>query len=149
MDSVSVYIGVGIEQVWEEITDIDGMGSLSPENTGGYWISGSAEAIGSVFKGSNKHGLIRWSTTCTVVGSESPRYFSFEVAESQTRWTYFLESQEKGTLVTETREKLGDTAWHVRLINRLGLIGRNRDELMVSGMHATLAALKSKLEPSR
>ncbi|XGU21750.1 SRPBCC family protein [Rhodococcus sp. 3Y1] len=73
--------------MWKVVSDIEGMGRFSPENTGGTWTSGTPGTVGAKFKGTNKHGLIRWSTHCTVVDVVDCRRFSFESDEPKARWT--------------------------------------------------------------
>ena len=78
-DEVSLRIEAPPEAVYAIVTDIAQMGRLSPECTGGQWLGGATgPAVGARFKGSNKRGRARWSTTNTVVEAEPGRVFSFE-----------------------------------------------------------------------
>lgn len=146
MDRASVRIEAAPSAVWDVVTDITGFGRFSPENTGGRWTGGQPMSVGATFTGGNRHGLIRWTTHCTVVDVVAGQKFSFEVDESKARWTYLVEPSGTGTRVTETREIYGTPALHVRLVQRSKLIGRNRNALMQSGMQTTLARMKGYLE---
>src|SRR3546814_4042378 len=85
------------------------MGRLSPECTGGRWLAGATgPRVGARFKDTNKRGLMRWSTTNLVVDAEPDRRFAFETKQSGARWSYVLEPDGDGTLVTENRSMWRD-----------------------------------------
>ena len=51
------------QAVWEIISDLESMGRLSPENSGGRWEKGvNGVEEGVVFRGKNKNGFRQWST---------------------------------------------------------------------------------------
>ncbi|CAN5210312.1 SRPBCC family protein [soil metagenome] len=146
METASAYIEATPVSVWKVVSDSEGMGRFSPENTGGTWTSGTPGTVGAKFKGTNKHGLIRWSTHCTVVDVVDCRRFSFESDEPKARWTFVLEPSGTGTVLTETREIYATPALYVRMMSGSGLLGRGRDQLMQTGMETTLARIKAFLE---
>ncbi|MGC0366807.1 hypothetical protein ABH922_004791 [Rhodococcus sp. 27YEA15] len=146
MDRSFAYIESVPALVWNLISDIEGMGRFSPENTGGRWTSGTPGTVGAKFKGTNRHGLIRWNTHCTVVESVPGQRFAFDSDEPKARWTYIVEPSGIGTLLTETREIYARPALYVRLLSGSGLLGRDRDALMQSGMDTTLTRIKAFLE---
>jgi hypothetical protein len=88
------------------VSDVTRTGEWSPENTGGQWRGGaSGPVVGAKFRGSNRRGFRRWSTSCTVVSADPGKKFSFEVAFAGvpvSRWTYEFIPDGDGTLVTET-----------------------------------------------
>jgi hypothetical protein len=94
------------EKVWALVSDLPRMGEWSPENMGGKWVKGATgPALGAVFKGSNKNGLRRWSTTVTVVDSDPGKVFEFAVSSGPlaiARWRYEFEDAETGCRVTES-----------------------------------------------
>lgn len=94
------------EEVYDLVSDVVRMGEWSPENDGGKWLDGaSAPAVGARFRGSNRRGWRRWSTTCTVVAADPGRTFAFEVVAGPvpvSRWAYDFRSDGDGTIVTET-----------------------------------------------
>ena len=69
--AVTRDIAAPAEKVWALVSDLPRMGEWSPENAGGTWAKGATgPALGAVFKGTNKNGFRRWSTTVTVVACE-------------------------------------------------------------------------------
>ena len=82
-DQTSLRIAASPQRIYDLVTDVAGMGRLSPECTGGRWLDGATgPAVGARFKGSNKRGFVRWSTTNTVVAAEPGVVFSFETGDS-------------------------------------------------------------------
>ena len=88
------------------VSDVTRMGEWSPENVGGRWLGGAtAPLVGARFRGSNRRGWRRWSTTCRVVAAEPGSTFAFDVSVSgipASRWTYELRPDGDFTVVTET-----------------------------------------------
>lgn len=146
-DEVSVWIEAPPETVWELISDVERYGEWSPENSGGRWTT--EPGPGAAFTGSNRRGLVRWTTRCTVIEYERPARFSFEVTESQTRWGYRLEAEDGGTRVTEWRTRFGTPPFLVRMIVKSGVLGRDRDGFVVEGMRQTLERVKTAAEATR
>lgn len=148
MDEVSVSVSAPAGTLYDLVADVTRMGRWSPECTGGRWVDGAAgPAVGARFKGSNRHGLLRWSTRCTITKADPGRAFEWEVRESGMRWGYRFEAQpDGGTTVTEYREQLRRPPPHIRLVQRSGLIGRDREQLMLEGMRQTLDRLKAAAE---
>jgi uncharacterized protein YndB with AHSA1/START domain len=147
MDKVSVWIDASPETVWDLVTDVGRYGEWSPENRGGRWDG--APGLGATFTGSNRRGVMRWSTHCEVVEYDPPCRFAFEVAESKMRWGYRLEPEAGGTRVTEWRLHVAPLPLPFRVIGATGLLGRHREQLLVEGMRETLAKVKSTAERSR
>lgn len=147
-DQVSLRIDAPPERIYDIVTDIAQMGRLSPECTGGKWLGGATgPAVGARFKGSNKRGLARWSTTNEVVAAEPGRRFSFETQQSAARWTYELEPDGTGTLVTERRELYKKRPTIAVIFTKLLLGGEDShsDELR-DGMRQTLERVKAIAE---
>lgn len=99
-------IAAPAEKVWGLVADLPRMGEWSPENTGGKWVKGATgPALGAVFRGNNKNGVRRWSTTVTVVACEPGKVFEFAVTSGPlavAKWRYDFESTEAGCRVTES-----------------------------------------------
>lgn len=146
MDDVTVHIDAAPQRVWDLITDVTQMGRWSPECTGGRWTRGSGPEPGARFVGTNRHGFMRWSTHCTVAAAEPGEHFAFDVSESRTRWGYRLRAKDGGTELTEYRCSLGSSPWYVRWVAQVGLLGCERETLMVEGMRQTLQAIKTAAE---
>lgn len=136
------------EQVYDLIADVTAMGRWSPECTGGKWLDGATgPSVGARFKGSNRHGPMRWSTRCRVTKAERGRAFEWEVQESGTTWGYrFDPAGDARTVVTEYREQRASVPWYITLVQRSGIIGRDRQHLLLEGMRQTLERLKAAAE---
>jgi uncharacterized protein YndB with AHSA1/START domain len=148
MDTVSVTINAPAENVYDLLADIAQMGRWSPECTGGRWVGDATEpAVGARFKGSNRHGLMRWTTNCSVTKAERGKAFEWEVKESGMRWGFRFEpAPGGGTVVTEYRDRAKEAPLPIRLFLRTGALGRDREGLMVDGMRQTLERLKAAAE---
>ncbi len=147
-DEATVRIEAPPARIWSIVTDIAGMGRLSPECTGGSWLDGATgPAVGARFKGHNKRGFARWSTTNTVVTAEANREFAFETKQSAARWRYRLEPDGTGTRVTETREMFTERPKVAVIFTKLllgGEEGHTRE--LRSGMQESLRRLKDLAE---
>ena len=66
--------------------------------------------VGARFKGYNRHGKHKWSTTCTVTESAPGKLFSFSAqpkgAKTQSLWRYEPETTSGGTRVRESFQVL-------------------------------------------
>lgn len=115
---MSARIAADPDTVYALVSDVTRMGEWSPENTGGRWLGGATgPAPGARFRGSNRRGWRRWSTTCTVVEAVPGRRFAFDVAVGPVpaaRWAYDLEPDGDATVVTE-RWTDRRPAWFARL----------------------------------
>lgn len=147
-DSASVRISAPPEAIYAIVTDIAGMGRLSPECTGGKWLDGaSGPAVGVRFKGTNKRGMARWSTTNTIVTAEPGRAFAFETKDSGIRWSYTMEPDGEGTVVTESRTEFAERPTLARVFSKLFLGGvEEHDDEMRQGLVHTLERLKQVAE---
>lgn len=152
MDEVSLRIEAPAEELYDLLTDVTAMGRWSPECTGGAWLDGATgPAAGARFKGTNKRGVMRWTTHCEVTRAQRPEVFEWQVKESGMIWGYRFEPDGpdgQATVVTEYRRQTRDTPWYIKAVQRSGLLGRDREALMVDGMRRTLEQLKAAAETS-
>ena len=150
MDEVSLPIAAPPERLYDLITDVTQMGRWSPECTGGRWLGGAdGPAPGARFRGSNRHGLVRWWTHCEVTRADRPSAFEFRVRESGMRWGYRFEpdpADPATTVVTEYRDHVRQPPALVAGLVRTGLLGRSREDMLVDGMRNTLQRLKVAAE---
>lgn len=149
----TVRIEAPAERVWELVSDLPGMGALSPENTGGSWRGGATGAVvGARFRGRNRNGWRRWSTTVRVTRCVPGRSFAFTVTALGTpvsEWAYDLAPDGDGACtVTETWY---DRRWSWTKPAGALLSGvRERGEATAAAeIEATLAALTRAAEGSR
>ena len=146
--SRSADVAAAPEEVLAVVSDLPGMGRLSPENTGGRWTGGATgPRVGATFRGTNRRGARRWSTAAVVTAYEPGRAFAFDVAAlglPVARWSYEVAAVPGGSRVTET--------WTDRrgvLLRRLGglLTGvGDREAYTARSIEQTLAAVKGRLE---
>jgi hypothetical protein len=154
-DTVSLLIDAPAELLYDIVSDPSRMGELSPECTGGHWLDGATgPAVGARFKGTNKRGIIRWSTKPTVLVADRGKEFAFEVGQSGTAWRYRFEPQGTGTLVTETRVASTGYPLVARVFTTLFLGGvEGHTAELRRGMAETLRRLKTvaeaEAEPAR
>jgi polyketide cyclase/dehydrase/lipid transport protein len=147
-DEVSVRIAAPAERIYGIVTDIAQMGRLSPECTGGRWLGdATGPTVGARFKGSNKRGFARWSTTNEVVEADPGRAFSFQTLQSGYQWTYRMEADGDGTVVTESRAPFKERPMVAKVFTKvlLGGVDGHEDELR-DGMRATLDRVKEIAE---
>ena len=92
--SRSISVAAPARRVWELVSDLPGMGRMSPENVGGRWLGGATgPAVGARFKGRNRNGWRRWSTTVTVSRCVPGEAFAFTVGYlgiPVSEWAYEL-----------------------------------------------------------
>src|SRR5690348_3541744 len=93
--------------VYDLVTDVPAIGERSPECYRAEWLDGATgPAPGARFRGSNKIGPIRWTTTCTVTTADPEREFAFNViggnGRVQTQWQYRIEPTDTGCRLTES-----------------------------------------------
>lgn len=104
--SASATIAALPDTLYDLVTDVARMGEWSPENVGGRWLGdATAASVGARFRGSNRRGWRRWSTTCTIVEADPGSRFAFDVSVAgipASRWTYDFRPDGDATIVTET-----------------------------------------------
>lgn len=91
-------------KVYGLITDLPTLASLSPESAGMKWRKGDHASAGAKFKGTNRNGFRRWTTTCTVTDAELGRVFAFDVrylGQPIAHWRYDITAEGSGCRVTE------------------------------------------------
>ena len=146
--SRSTEVAAPPERVWALVSDLPRMGELSPENTGGRWLGGATGPVpGARFRGKNRRGARRWSTSVRVTRCEPPRSFAFDVTSGGlgvATWAYEVEPTAGGCRVTET--------WTDRRGPLMRAIGaavsgvKDREEFSASSIEQTLDRVKAAAE---
>ena len=146
--SVTTHIAAAPERVYELVSDLPRMGEWSPENTGGKWIKGATgPAVGARFRGTNRKGIARWSTTCTIVEATPGKAIAWDVTAGPfgvARWGYAIEPTADGCDVTETWED--HRAPVMRKVTGLALSVGDRAAHNEANMRTTLERLKAAAE---
>jgi len=143
----TVHIAAPPEKVYEMVSDVTRMGEWSPETHTCEWIEGATgPAVGARFKGSNKRGILRWSTRPTVKVADAGKQFTFETGKpgkEDTRWTYRLAPKDGGTDLTESFESLRYT-----LFFKIVSPPKMRKRQLQEGIEKTVVRIKQVAEGS-
>ena len=140
----TIEIAATPSAVYDLIADISRTGQWSPECRACEWID-EPGLVGSRFRGHNRRGLARWTTTAEVIVADRPTTFAFATlhrGRHSTRWQYELAGDEVTTL-TESFEAVS-TPWLIGLAERLLI--RNRQQQLEAGIGATLTRIKTIAE---
>lgn len=148
----SVHVQASPEELYALVSDVTRMGEWSPETVRCEWLGGATgPAVGARFKGSNRRGIMRWSTKPRVVAAEPGREFAFVAGlmmfnRDMTKWRYQFEAAaDGGTDLTESFEMVDDVPWYVSLGERImGIEDRKAD--LEAGMQSTLERIKAAAE---
>ena len=103
--------------------------------------------VGARFSGSNRHGIFRWVTRCTVAESMPAEAFAFDVTYvglKVSRWRYALTPTDAGCRVDE--QWWDDRNVVMRVIGTIGTGVAHRLPHNESTMRATLDAMRHELE---
>lgn len=99
-----VTIAASCGEVYSLITDLPTMAALAVEANAMEWHEGDSATPGAVFKGHNRSGSKKWTTTCTVTHAEPGKVFAFDVKSlvvPVAHWRYDIEPVDGGCRVTE------------------------------------------------
>lgn len=100
-----VTIDASPDTVYTLITDLPTLSSLAEETHAMAWTKGERARPGAVFKGQNRNGSKKWTTTCTVTDAENGRTFAFDVKSAGVvpvaHWRYDIVADGDGCTVTE------------------------------------------------
>ncbi|GAB3437789.1 SRPBCC family protein [Actinophytocola sediminis] len=105
--SARTAIAAPAEAVYALVSDLPGLASLAAEFERGSWLDGRTGAeVGARFRGHNRRGLARWSTTSTVTAADPGKCFAFDVdlrGVPIARWRYdIVTTGAAGCLVEES-----------------------------------------------
>jgi uncharacterized protein YndB with AHSA1/START domain len=146
----SVTISAPARTIWNLVSDVTNMGRWSPETERAEWVDGATGPdVGARFKGYNRRGKGKWSTTCEVTAAEPGKLFAFAVggaAKFSTKWAYRFEPEGADTRVTESYELRKPIGFFSALVTRVTTGVKDRDADLVDGMNQTLERLKKAAE---
>jgi uncharacterized protein YndB with AHSA1/START domain len=143
----SVRIAAPPARVWELVSDVCRMPEWSPQVTSTRLRSGFDLGLGAEFTNRNREGELEWTTHAEIVSFDPERELSFKVAENWAIWSFRLQADGDGTLLTQTR----DTPDGISDLSREltdGFFGGQESflETLNAGMHQTLERIKSAAE---
>ncbi len=143
-----VVIRAPAEKVYDLVSDVTRMGQWSPETIRCQWADGASGPVaGARFKGTNKRGLIRWSTKPTVVTAERGAEFAFETTD--TKWSYRFRPVDGATEVLESFELTRDEPAYLSFATRYVLGVKDRKADLERAMQETLERIKAVAERGR
>ena len=142
-----VAINADPQAVYALITDLGTLAACAEEAKAMKWLQGDAARPGAVFKGTNRNGLRRWSTKCTVTDADPGQAFGFDVRYlgiPVAHWRYDIAAQDGGCRVTE---RMWDRrpGWFVKP-GGLATGVMDRPTANTEHIKATLQRLKDKAE---
>ncbi len=144
-----MVIAASAEDLYDRVADVGKMGEYSPEATGALRAP-SVLSAGDRFIGTNRRGVIRWPTVCTVLEARRGEAFAFNVdvgPVAVSKWSYAFEPVEGGTRVMETWEdrRAGVLGAAVKAVGKVIIPGdRSRHNRL--SILTTLRALKQAAE---
>ncbi|HEX3783484.1 MAG TPA: SRPBCC family protein [Pseudonocardiaceae bacterium] len=100
------WIDAAPQRVWELVSDVELMPTLSEELQSVSWTDGaSGPGLGARFVGHNKHAALgEWSTTSEVIECAAPEVFAWAVqdpANPTAIWRFTLQPRDGGTLLSQ------------------------------------------------
>jgi uncharacterized protein YndB with AHSA1/START domain len=97
----STWIDAPPERVWELVSDIGLMPTLSSELKSVEWADGATgPRLGACFVGCNEHDAFgKWSTTSQIIAYDPPREFAWSVGpdDPAAKWRFVLTPRDGGT----------------------------------------------------
>jgi hypothetical protein len=149
--AVSTQIACDPGTLYDMVSELSDMGKWSPENQGGKWVGGATgPAVGARFRGHNRSGWRRWSTTAEVTAADRGERFAFRVSFAAVPvafWEYDFDGSDGTTSVTESWTDL--RPWWMDKGSAPVMGVWDRAEHNRRNMEATLQALKESAEARR
>lgn len=151
----TVHVAAPPARVWELVSDIGLVASLSPEVQSVEWLDGATGPVaGARFRGHNRHASIgEWSTVSYVVACDPPRTFAWDVHDPSNpaaSWRFDLVERAGGTELRQWARMGPGPSGLTPAIERWPekeeriVAGRLRE--FRAGIDATLGALKALAE---
>jgi uncharacterized protein YndB with AHSA1/START domain len=103
---VQAHFDASSDRVWALLADPTRMGEWSPECRSVTWArKGTTPAVGARFKGHNRNGWRRWTTTGTIATYEPGRNIAWDVNMGPlpvSQWGYRIDADPTGSGCTVT-----------------------------------------------
>jgi Polyketide cyclase / dehydrase and lipid transport len=145
--SADIAVNAHPDALYDLITDLPTLTQLVEETYAMRWTRGDSARPGAVFRGSNRNGSRKWTTTCTVTDAEPGRAFAWDVTSGPfpvSHWRYEIADGQGACRVTES---MWDhrPGW-LRRIARLLTGVPDRAAANAEHISATLQRLKQRAE---
>jgi hypothetical protein len=102
----SVAVDAPVDTVYELVSDVTRMGAWAVECERNVWLAdATGPRVGARFRGHNRRGWRRWSTTATVVAAQPGHLFAFRVTSfgmPVSVWAYDVHAAPDGCEVSES-----------------------------------------------
>ncbi|NRQ40081.1 NAD(P)-binding domain-containing protein [Nonomuraea sp. NN258] len=148
-EEASIRIDADPGLVWDLISDVRLMGQWSPECRRCIPLGGK-RGVGARFIGVNRRGWVVWVTMNEVETSERGKSFGWLTRTNGVRWSYRLEADGDGTIITETWDVSGQSEGQRKRtasFANMALGGyEGHTEELRDGMFKTLERLKETAE---
>jgi uncharacterized protein YndB with AHSA1/START domain len=143
----SIRIDAPPSRVWQVVSDQRRMNEFSPETYRQKFL-GDEIGLGTRSVNLNKRKGVFWPTASLITEFEPEKRLAFYVYLAADTWSYDLEPDGDGTIVTERRElKNGKRSILARLTAGLALGGiADHDVELLAGMKTTLERIKAEAE---
>ena len=147
--TVSVDVRRSAADVWRAVADPRRVTAWSPEanEVRDTAVADGPMPVGTTFSGSNRNGIFRWATRCTVVESSVDSAFAFDVTYlglAVARWRYAVVDTPDGCHVDE--QWWDDRGAPMRWLGTIGTGVADRLSHNRATMRATLDAMRDDLE---
>jgi uncharacterized protein YndB with AHSA1/START domain len=149
---VDVQIPFPIGTVWDLLTDLPRMASLSPEVESARWLTEEGCVQGARFLARNRRGPLQWQVTGEVTAARPPVRFSWVVghpSHPSSTWTYELQADHGSTRVSQRFQHGPGMSWIRRMIGSnpaaATILIEQRRQMLESDMRVTLQRASSLL----
>lgn len=149
---VDVQIPFPIGTVWDLLTDLPRMASLSPEVESARWLTGEGCVQGARFLARNRRGPLQWQVTGEVTAARPPIHFRWVVghpAHPSSTWTYELQEDHGSTRVSQRFQHGPGMSGIRRMIGSnpaaATILIEQRRQMLESDMQVTLQRASSLL----
>lgn len=143
----SIRIAATPAHVWELVSDVRRMPEWSPQVTSTRLRDGHELGAGAEFTNLNRHGELAWTTHGRIQRFEPERELSFRIEENWAVWSFHLEPDGDGTVLTERRTTPEDIS-PLSLELTEGFLGgvESFNGVLDEGIRATLEAIRTTAE---
>jgi uncharacterized protein YndB with AHSA1/START domain len=147
---VSEVIRAPSERIWDLIRDPTLMADLTEECTGMTWTGPvTAPGVGARFRGTNRRGWRRWSTTCTIVRYQPGQEVAWDVRFGPApvaEWSFRIVEPGEDGPVTVTERFVDHRGSVVQSLSPLLRGTKDTDALNRQNIVETLGRLKARAE---
>jgi uncharacterized membrane protein len=152
-DEVSLVIQAPAEVLYDLVSDVTRMPTLSPELVECHWLDGATgPAVGARFAARNKVSRgPSWVNKPVITNLEEGRAISWARTEpfgGTVEWSYRFDPHGDGTLVTESyrvTRRIGHIGWFI-----IGsMAGKDRRAQLRTGMEQTLRQIQAVVQTSQ